>query len=219
MINSIKGAIFDMDGTLVDSLLLWDVIWEEFSQRYCDGKLKTAKEHDKAIRTMTLVEATDYINGIYKIADSSKTLLDAANEMIYDFYANRVQTKPGVLNFLESCRKKGIKMCVATATAKNLVEVAIKHCGLGGYFSFVISCGDIGKGKDQPDIYLMAQQKLGTSADETCVFEDSHIAVATASSIGMKTVGIYDKYNYGHEEIRRIANAYIADGETLEKLI
>ena len=220
MINTIKGAIFDLDGTLINSLIIWDVMWEKFGQMFL-GKngFRPTQKDDKAIRTMTLVEATEYINGIYHFSDDSGKVLEAANKIIEDFYANEVESKDGVKGFLEELLQKGVKMCVASATDLRLVKIAIEHCGLGKYFSEVLSCADIGKGKDKPDIYLLAMQKLGTSLEETCVFEDSHVAIETAHSIGMKTVGIYDDYNYGQDEIKKTANAYIAKGETLLKLL
>jgi HAD superfamily hydrolase (TIGR01509 family) len=124
-----------------------------------------------------------------------------------------------VEEFLEYCKQHGVKMCIASATEKRLLDVAVRHCGIGDYFTAVLSCSEIGKGKDQPDIYIKAMESLGTSTEETCVFEDSHIAIDTADKIGMKTIGIYDKYNYGQDEMKKIATVYISEGETLEKLI
>ena len=121
-----------------------------------------------------------------------------------DFYKNEVELKKGVLEFLEYCSEKGIKMCVASATDVKLFKIAIERCGIGKYFTDILSCAELGKGKDQPDIYLKALETLGTSIEEACVFEDSHVAVETAAKIGIKTVGIYDKYNYGQEEMKKI---------------
>ena len=95
----------------------------------------------------------------------------------------------------------------------------MEHCGIGAYFTDILSCAKIGKGKDQPDIYLAAMECLGTTKEETCVFEDSAVAIATAHKLGLKTVAIYDRYNYGQEEMRATADAYIADGETLMRLV
>ena len=101
----------------------------------------------------------------------------------------------------------------------NMIKIAMEHCGIGKYFSEIFSCAVIGKGKDEPDIYLHAMEYLGTTREETCVFEDSAVAIETAVKIGMKTVAIYDKFNYGQDLMKKIANEYIADGETLMKLV
>ena len=220
MINKIKGAIFDMDGTLIDSLMIWDVIWERFGEKFLSGKkLEIREEDDKAVRTMTLKDAMCHIHSVYNVGKSGEELLDYTNEIMIDFYANEVKTKEGVIEFLEYLYEKGVKMCIASATDIKLIDIAIEHCKLGKYFREIFSCAKIGKGKDRPDIYLMARDFLGTKTEETCVFEDSHIAVLTASKIGMKTVGIYDKNNYGAEEIEKIATEYIGEGESLLKLI
>ncbi|MBE7035409.1 MAG: HAD family phosphatase [Ruminococcaceae bacterium] len=220
MLKDIKGAIFDMDGTLVDSLMVWDVLWEKFGVKFLNREgFRPSKEDDKLVRTKTLQDAMDHIHSVYNLGHSGEELLDSANEMMRNFYSNDVELKKGVLEFLAYCYDKGIKMCIASATDISLIKLAIDHLKIGKYFVKILSCAAIGKGKDQPDIYIKAQECLGTKTEETCVFEDSHIAIDTADKLGMKTVGIYDQYNYGQEEMKRIATVYIAEGETLKKLI
>ena len=215
----IKGAIFDMDGTLVDSLMLWDVIWDTFGEKFRGGSFRPTEESDKAVRTMLLRDAMEYIHRQYDLGESGAQLLGIANDRVERFYENEVEMKPGAREFLQYCRDHGVKMCIASATEKRLVDVAVRHCGIGGYFDCILSCSEIGKGKDQPDIYLRAAECLGTEIGETCVFEDSLTAIRTADSIGMQTVAVYDRYNYGQTEMQAIAAEYIADGETWEKLI
>jgi len=218
--SSIKGAIFDMDGTLIDSLMIWEVIWDKFGELFLGGNLfRPSPEDDKAVRTMTLKDAMYYLHSVYNIGKDGQQLLDAANETMINFYSSEVKLKEGVLNFLEYCKGKGIKMCIASATERSLIKIAAEHCKIDKYFSDIISCADIGKGKDKPDVYIKALERLNTRAEETCIFEDSHIAINTADKLKMKTVGIYDKYNFGHDKIKEIATVYIDEGETLEKLI
>lgn len=218
--DSLKGAIFDMDGTLVDSLMLWDIIWERLGEKFLgDRGFKPTEKDDKIVRTSTLKDAMQHIHNVYKIGGSGDSLHAEAKDIMIKFYSEEVKLKDGVAEFLEYCKKKGVKMCIASATEISLIEIAAKHCGIEKYFDKIFSCAGIGKGKDKPDIYLMALDYLGTKKEESCVFEDSHIAIQTADSIGMKTVGIYDKYNFGHEEMKKIATVYIDKNETLEKLI
>ena len=220
MFKNIKGAIFDMDGTLVDSLMLWDIIWSKFGSQFCkDGIFAPSEADDKAVRTMTLKDAMYYIHNQYNIGKSGDELLEMVNEIITNFYSKEVMLKEGVAEFLEYLDKNGVKMCIASATAIQLIKIALKHCNIENYFTDILSCADIGKGKDKPDIYLKALETLGTSADETCIFEDSHIAICTADTIGIKTVGIYDKYNYGQDEIKKIATVYIGEGDSLKNLM
>ena len=220
MLKNIKGAIFDMDGTLVDSLMLWDVLWEKFGVKFMNREgFRPCEEDDKIVRTKTLKDAMEHIHSVYNIGSNGEELLITATELMINFYSNDVELKKGVLQFLEYCYAKGIKMCIASATDMSLIKLAVEQLNIGKYFVDIISCAEIGKGKDEPDIYLKGMDSLATTKEETCVFEDSHIAIDTADKIGMKTVGIYDKYNYGQEEIKKIATTYIAEGETLEKLV
>lgn len=217
---NIKAAIFDLDGTLVDSLMLWEVLWEEFGEKYLgDKSFRPSLEDDKKVRTLTLKDAMYLINENYGIGNDGEELLNYANNMMVDFYSNRVMPKDGVLEFLEHCKEKNVKMCIASATARELLDIALKHCDLKKYFLKIFSCGDIGKGKEFPDIFLQAAEFLGEDIKDTYVFEDSLTAVITAAGIGMPVVGIYDKYNFGADKIEKIATEYVGPGESLAKLI
>lgn len=217
---NMKAAIFDMDGTLVDSLMLWDTIWSAFGKRYLkDESFTPDAEDDKQVRTLTLKDAMQLIHDNYRLGENGEELLAEANGIIKDFYANRVALKDGVAAFLEHCKNEGVKMCIASATAPDLIHTALKHCGIETYFLKVFSCGDIGKGKDQPDIFLQAAAFLDADISEIWVFEDSLTAIETAVNIGMPTVGIYDKCNYGQDKIKELATAYIGPSETLLKII
>jgi len=88
----------------------------------------------------------------------------------------------------------------------------LNYVGIEDFFSEIFSCVDISKGKEVPDIYLIAMEHLQEAAEEICVFEDSHVAVKTAKALGMKTVGIYDKYNYGQKEIEELSDIYCRGG-------
>ena len=216
----IKGAIFDMDGTLVDSLFIWDVLWSELGKKYGKGEgfVPTA-EDQKAVRTMLLAEVGQLLHNNYDMGESGADVLNTMDEIMIDFYSNTVELKDGVEEFLEYLKSQGVKMCLASATAQNLLKHAIEHCRLDRYMSKIISCADIGKGKEEPDVFEAALEFLGTDKDETYVFEDSFVAVKTAHDNGFKVVGIFDKYGYRQDIIRENSDYYIAEGETLKKLI
>ena len=217
--ENIKGAIFDMDGTLIDSLIVWNEIWDTVGEKYGKNGFRPTAEDDKATRTMTLAACCDFIHEKYGFGQNGNELLCLMNDVCSEFYADRVEMKKGAAAFLDYLKEKGVKMIIATATAMDLVNIAYKRCGLDKYFDTILSCADIGKGKDQPDIFLHALEKLGTQLNETWVFEDSATAVVTASKAGFHTVGIYDDFNYGQDILQSTADFYIAKGESLEKLI
>ena len=215
-----KAAIFDMDGTLVDSLMVWDVLWSAMGEKYRnDGSFRPTVEDDKKVRTLILADAMELIHQNYGLGSSGAELLQMTNDFMKDFYANTVTLKKDVRAFLDHCKAEGVKMCIASATALDLIAVALKHCQLEPYFLKVFSCAEVGKGKEEPDVFLKACEYLGEKPEETWVFEDSLVAIKTAVKIGMPTVGIYDAYNFGQEEIKELASEYIADGESLLKLI
>ena len=216
----ISGAIFDMDGTLINSLIVWDMIWEEFGHRFCGGeKFAPSAEDDRAIRTIPLKDAMNLLHERYNIGKDGDELLATADEVCVQFYRNEVELKAGTREFLERARAAGIRMCVATATAKYLVAVAIERLDLAKYFEAVLSCADIGKGKEFPDVFLAAKELLGTSDDETWVFEDSPTALATAKKAGMLTVGIYDDCNPDQNGVMASSDVYIAKGHSVNEIV
>ena len=216
----VKAAIFDMDGTLVDSLMVWDVLWSTMGETYLNDKtFRPNAEDDKKVRTLILADAMELIHEHYGLGNSGEELLQLANDFMKDFYANMVTLKRDVRRFLEYCKAAGVKMCIASATAPDLITVALEHCGIESYFSKIFSCAEVGKGKEEPDVFLQACEFLGAKPEETWVFEDSPVAIKTAVKVGIPTVGIYDAYNFGQAEVKALATEYIADGESLLKLI
>ena len=215
-----KAIIFDMDGTLVDSLMVWDVLWASMGEKFLSDKtFRPSEDDDKKVRTLTLKDAMTLIHNNYNLGKSGDDLLECANQIIIDFYSHSVTLKPGAKEFLEHCKNNGVKMCIASATAPELLNIALNHCNVDKYFLKVFSCGEIGKGKDQPDIFLLAQEFLGESISDTWVAEDSLVAIETATKIGMPTVGVYDAFNDGRERRKEIATEYIAPGQSLLSLI
>ena len=217
---NIKGAIFDMDGTLVDSLMYWDHLWRTVGRTFLgDEHFRPSEEDDKAVRTMLFRDAMEMIRVKYCFPLPKDGLWEFAVQDEERFYREDVFPKSGARELLEHLKAENVRMCVASATDRKYLPIALEHCGLEGYFEFLLSCEELGVGKDRPDVYHLALRRLGLEPQEVCVFEDSYVALETAGSIGCHTAGIYDKYNFGQERLLAASELYVGMGESLEVLI
>lgn len=214
----IKGAIFDMDGTLLDSLGGWDELWEWGGKKYLgiDG-YKAPIETDKAVRTMVLYDAMAYISKHCGFGPAEE-LVQHLNDTLPLLYETAFDLKDGVREFLEHLYSSGVKICLASATEMQYINIALERHGLRKYFTAVLACADVGRGKEFPDVFEAALQVLGTPKQETFVFEDSYVALETAAKAGFPTVGIFDRHAFEQQRLKRSATYYIAEGETMMKL-
>ena len=216
----IKGAIFDMDGTVIDSLSFWDVLWKSIGEKYMnDASFKPSDEVNRRVRTMIYTEAMAYFKECYALPGRTEDFVEFASQGLVDFYKTTATAKAGAKALLSYLKEHGIPLCLASATAPDWVKYALECHDLLQYFDFVISCADIGAGKDRPDIYLKAKELLGLSQGEICVFEDSFVALETAKRAGFQTVGVYDRFSPGQERLQSAADIYLQPGQTLEDLI
>jgi len=204
----IKGAIFDLDGTILDSMFIWDTIGEDYLRSLGREPKENLKE---TFKTFRLEQAAEYYRENYGVTLSVKEIVDGINKMVEKYYANIVPLKPYIKPFLDNLKTKGIKMCVATVTDKHLAEAALKRLGIINYFSKIFTCADVGHSKEQPHIYREAQKHLGTSKSETIVFEDALYALITAKSDGFVTAGVFDIHEDNQKGLKETAYAYITD--------
>ncbi len=116
----IKGAIFDLDGTLVDSGKIADILWKRLGKKYLnDENFRPNEKEDKAFRTMPLKETTQYLHDVYGMGKSGAELLADTDSIMGEFYSSEVKPKKGVIEVLEHLKKDNVRMCVASATGKN----------------------------------------------------------------------------------------------------
>ena len=121
------------------------------------------------------------------------SVAEEMNGLMDRHYREDISLKPGVKAYLRRLKEKGVRMCVASATSKELVEACLKRLGAADYFEAFLSCEDVGAGKTHPDIYLEAAQRMGAKPKDAAVYEDALYAAETAKKAGFYVVGVYDE--------------------------
>lgn len=189
-LETMKAAVFDMDGTLLDSMSMW----EQAGSQFLESKGKEAFPGMwKEIKPLTMEQTAGYFIDRYGIHEPVQSVVQEMNDMIYNQYASTLNLKNGAEDVLEYFRSKGIPVLLATATDRPCVEACFNRLGITGYFTRILTCSELGAGKDKPDIYLEAAGIAGTFPRDTIVFEDSYHAADTAASAGFPVCAVYDE--------------------------
>lgn len=191
-----KFAIFDMDGTLVDSMVYWKGLAEEFLKS--KGVLKIPAEILEKIKPMTMTESSALFQQEFSLEGTPQSIAAEMNSMMDAHYRDDIPLKEGVQAYLEILHKHGVSMCVASSTAEPLMEACLSRLGVRKYFRFLLSCETVGVGKNKPDVYFESARRLGCVPAETAVYEDALYAVETAKKAGFYVVGVYDDSAQAH---------------------
>ncbi len=211
----IRGAIFDVDGTLLDSMFIWDTIGETYLRSI---GYEPREKLNEVFKNMSLFQAARYYQTEYGVTLSIDQIMDGVNAMLERYYRFEVPLKPGVAELLERLRQSGVKLCIATATDRHLVEAALDRCGVLSCFGEIFTCNEVGHGKDEPDIFEAALRFLGTRREETLVFDDALYAVRTAKEAGFLVAAVYDSHERSQAEVRARSDLYLEDLTQLVEL-
>lgn len=215
VLKNIEGAIFDLDGTLLDSMYIWSDIGLKFLKN--EGITPPPGAEDEFIK-LSLVQAAEFYIKNYAPEKTVMDIVNNINALVHDFYFKEVVLKDGVKEFLEYLKNKNVKMCVATATDKHLVEKALERNGIQEYFSEIFTCSSVGAGKDTAVIYDKSLEHLGTNKENTFVFEDALYAIETANKAGYNIVGISDVSEKADPEtVKNLCKCYINDYSEIYK--
>lgn len=188
----IKAAVFDVDGTLLDSMGIWD----DAGVRYLKSiAVKPEEDLSKILFPMTIEEGAVYVKKQYRLSRSIPEIVKGVLNMVRDFYYEEAPLKEGAESFLDGLSQKGIPMAAATSNEKEHVEAAFRRLGIRKYFKEIITCSEVGAGKTRPHVYLTAGRCLGEDVSEIYVFEDAFYALRTAKAAGFRTAGVYDRYS------------------------
>lgn len=203
----LQSAIFDMDGTLLDSMPMWQELGVSLLGRF---GVEADAELQERLKPMTLRQGAAYCRETYHLEPTVEELVALLEQRVDHFYHNEVQAKPGVARFLSLLKMEGVWMYVATATDRHLAEAALRHAGIDGFFRGLVTSAEVGSGKDNPEIFERAMRRLRSNKKDTVVFEDSLHAIRTAKAAGFRVAGVYDASSEAQqEEIRSLADYYI----------
>ena len=210
----IKGIIFDIDGVVLDSMM----IWNDLGARYLKSLGVDPEDGLNVILfSMSMEQGAEYLKNHYGLEESIEEILTGIQDMLRDFYYNEVRMKPGADRLMMFLKDKGICMTAATSSPRSHVERALKRNGLLKYIDRIFTTGEIGVSKHSPDIYNMAADYMACSHQEIMVFEDSLYALKTARDAGFRTVGVYDKDGEPDQEgVRATGDVYV---KTLNELV
>ncbi len=212
-IKNFKGAIFDLDGTLLDSMHIWHDVDVEFFRR---RNLPLTTDYIEIIKNMHLPAAAIYTKEKYNLAESADHIVEEWLQLCAESYLTNVDLKPGVYDYLKHLHENGIKMAFATASEKVVCEQTLKNHGIFDFFTDFAYVSEINVGKTEPDIYLLASERIGVSPKDCIVFEDIIEGVRSAKKGGFITCGVFDKSSAKDEcKIRDIADYYINSFEEL----
>lgn len=207
MLTGIKGIIFDLDGTMVDSMWMWRGIDQEFMRAH---NLIFTDQLEREIEGMSFRETAEHFVRTFPLKETAEDLMELWVRMAMDKYMYEVPTKPGLLPFLQEMKQRGIRMGIATSNARELLDAAANAHGLYDYVDAVLTANEVKRGKPAPDVFLAVAEKLGLAPQECLVFEDIPQGIRAGLAAGMRVCAVADEYSEGlREEKRALAHYYI----------
>ncbi|MBP3886485.1 MAG: HAD family phosphatase [Cellulosilyticum sp.] len=215
--KQIEAVIFDLDGTLIDSMWVWNKIDIDFLAK---RNIEVPADLDKDIEGMSFTDTAQYFKERFKLDMSIEEIKTEWSQMAWEFYTKKIELKKGVRAFLEILKERNIKMGIATSNNVQLVEAILESQGIKPYFIQVRTSCEVGRGKPFPDIYLKVAEDLGVEPDNCLVFEDIPNGVRAGKNAGMITWGIRDRQDDSvWEEVKEISDDQVEDYfEAIEKL-
>ncbi len=205
MLDNTDAIIFDLDGTLVDSMWMWRDIDKEFLG---ERGFELPPTLQKEIEGMSFNETALLFIERFHLKETQDELKVIWNDMAYDKYAHVVRPKPGAIRFLDRAKKAGFKMGIASSNSIELINAALANYDLFDYFDVIISANDVPRGKPYPDVYLAVAEGLKVDPARCLVFEDITMGIMAGKSAGMRVCCIDDDYSADDVENKKNAADY-----------
>lgn len=210
----IKGIIFDIDGTLADSL----GVWTESDRILLSRRgITYSEEVSLALKSMHFMSAAEYLKELYDMPESAEEIACEITEIVRDKYFHEVKLMPFVHELMDMCERKGIKMCAATSNNRELAEGVLERNGILHRLEFILTSDEVGSGKEDPRIFFVCAERLGLSPKEIAVIEDSPHAARTAHNNGFYTIGTDNGHFGDFEELKNCTDLRIGSFEELIK--
>ena len=214
MIDEFNAVLFDLDGTLVDSMWMWHAIDIEYLNRF---GLTPPDDLSEAIEGMSYDETAVYFKRRFNIEDSLDKIKADWKEMSREMYCTKIQLKAGVRHFLDYLKNKNIKMSICTSNSYTLAEELLKSLDIYKYFDTIVTAGMVGLGKPNPDVYLEAARLLEIPIEKCIVFEDVVQGIMAGKNAGMKVVAVFDEASKNTTDKKKeLADYYV---ESIDEFI
>ena len=210
---NITGAIFDFDGTIFDSMHIWQGVKFQFFDRI---GLVLSEEQREEFKKLFLLDAIELAKTRFDLKMTDKELFDEFFTLIKEKYLADTKPKNDIVEFLEKLKAKGVKMGIATATGEPALIAVLEKFNMLHYFQEIYSTYTVGASKTEPKVYDVVLNELGTEKETTWVFEDALYAAKTAKKAGYNVVGIYDKSEPEQEELKNLVDIYIHNYSELD---
>ncbi len=213
----IQGVIFDLDGTLLDSMQVWRNLGDVYL-RSCDRVPRA--DLAEQVKTMTFPEAAAYFQRTYDLPDTPQQIMAQIMALLHHHYEHEFALKPGALAALQHLHRCGLPLSIATATRHEMADVALRRLGVRDLFCGIFTCDEVGAGKDRPTVYLAAQAHMGTALAHTIVVEDVPHGIQTAKGAGFLTLAVFDQTQHENEEaLRAHADYYLPHWDELDAVL
>ena len=207
MYKDIKAVIFDVDGTLIDSMWIWKQVDIEFL-----GKrgIPLPERLQMEIEGMSYSETAVYFKERFNLPESLEEIKEEWRLMAEDYYKRHIQLKSGAKEFLKLLYDKGLTLGIATSNSRELVDCMLANHGIRKYFSNIRTSCEVEKGKPYPDVYLKVAEDMGIDPCRCLVFEDTLSGVMAAKSAGMRVFAMADEISLeSKDKLIELAEGYI----------